>query len=279
VNLTPTALGTVTHLPQEVSAALAPAHAVAVQAVRAAAVKNVDETSWKLVGQLFWLWVATTSTVAAFLIDAKRGWKGLAALPGEQVQGFVASDRWGAYARLSPYCRQGCWAHLKRDFRKLVDRGGPAARLGQKLQRIAERVFEESHLFRDGTFGRRALPKHLDGEARELERLLHAGRRCADAKAAAFCANVLALLPAVWRFVVTDGIEPTNIHAERVLRRGVLWRQNAFGCQSEAGCRFVERMLAVVQTRRLQGRSVLGYLYDALVAYPNRLPAPSLLPA
>ena len=46
--------------------------------------------------------------------------------------------------------------------------------------------------------------------------------------------------------------------------RGVLWRKNAFGCQSEAGCRFVERMLTVVQTRRLQGRSVLDYLYDAL---------------
>jgi transposase len=275
----PIALGTVTNLRQEVSAALAPAHAEALQAVRAAAVKNVDETSWKLAGKLCWLWVAATSTVAAFLIHAQRGWKGLAALLGEKVQGVVCSDRWSAYARLSPFCRQVCWAHLKRDFQKLVDRGGPAARLGKKLQRIAERVFEEWHLFRGGTFGRRALQNHLDGEARELERLLQAGRRCADAKAAAFCANVLALLPAVWRFVVTDGIEPTNNHAERVLRRGVLWRKNAFGSQSAAGCRFVERLLTVVQTRRLQGRSVLSYLYDALVAHRNRLPAPSLLTA
>ena len=90
---------------------------------------------------------------------------------------------------------------------------------------------------------------------------------------------MLALLPAVWRFVVSEGVEPTNNHAERVLRRGVLWRKNAFGCQSEAGCRFVERMLTVVQTRRLQGRSVLDYLYDALVAHRNGLPAPSLLAA
>ncbi len=113
-----------------------------------------------------------------------------------------------------------------------------------------------------------------------MERALKAGRRCADSKAATFCANVLALLPAVWRFVVSEGVEPTNNHAERVLRRGVLWRKNAFGCQSEAGCRFVERMLTVVQTRRLQGRSVLDYLYDALVAgIRNGLPAPSLLAA
>jgi transposase len=169
--------------------------------------------------------------------------------------------------------------HLKRDFQKLVDRGGPAARLGQKLQRVGERVFEEWHLFRGGTFGRRALQNHLDGPARELERRLRSGRRCADAKAATFCENLLGLLPAAGRFVVTDGVEPTNNHAERLLRRGVLWRRTAFGCTSEAGCRFVERLLTVVQTRRLQGRSVLRYLYEALVAHRDGLPAPSLLSA
>ena len=275
----PLALGTVANLERQMSAALAPAHAEALQVVRDADVKHVDETSWKLAGQLCWLWVAAAGTVAAFLIHARRGREALAALVGETIQGFVCSDRWSAYAKLSPWCRQICWAHLRRDFQKLVDRGGAAARLGKKLQRITDRVFEEWHLFRGGTFGRRALQNHLDGEARELERLLRAGRRCADAKAATFCENVLALLPAVWRFVVTDGIEPTNNHAERLLRRGVLWRKNAFGCSSAAGCRFVERLLTVVQTRRLQGRSVLRYLYEALVAHRHALPAPSLLSA
>jgi transposase len=123
------------------------------------------------------------------------------------------------------------------------------------------------------------LQERLDGPARELERLLRAGRRCADTKAATFCTNVLGLVPAVWRFVVTAGVEPTNNHAERLLRRGVLWRKSSFGCTSVAGCRFVERLLTVVQTRRLQGRSVLRYLYDALAAHRNGLPAPSLLSA
>src|SRR6266567_3806326 len=275
----PISLGTVANLRAEVSAALAPAHAEAVQVVRDAAAKNVDETSWKLAGKLCWLWVAATTTVAAFLIHAKRGWKALAALLGEQVKGFVCSDRWSAYARLSPFCRQICWAHLKRDFQKLIDRGGPAAALGQKLQGLAERVFTEWHLFRGGGCDRPTLQVRLDGSARAFERVLKAGRRCADRKAATFCRNVLELLPAVWRFVVSDGVEPTNNHAERVLRRGVLWRKNAFGSHSEAGCRFVERMLTVVQTRRLQGRSALGYLYEALVAHRKGLPAPSLLAA
>ena len=52
-----------------------------------------------------------------------------------------------------------------------------------------------------------------------------------------------------------------------------------FGCHSAAGCRFVERLLTVVQTRRLQGRSVLGYLYEAVVAHRQGLPAPALVAA
>ena len=275
----PVALGTLANLQQEASEALAPAHAEALEVVRQADVKHVDETSWKLAGRLCWLWVAATSTVAAFLIHARRGWQALTALLGESVTGFVCSDRWSAYGRLSPFCRQVCWAHLKRDFQKLVDRGGAAARLGRELQGVAERVFQEWHLFRGGGIDRPTLQRRLDGPARELERLLRRGRRCADAKAATFCENVLGLLPAVWRFVVSEGVEPTNNHAERLLRRAVLWRKNSFGSMSEAGCRFVERMLTVVQTRRLQGRSVLGYLYEALVAHRNGIPAPSLLSA
>ena len=91
---------------------------------------------------------------------------------------------------------------------------------------------------------------------------------------------MLALLPAVGRFVVTEGVEPTNNHAERLLRRGVLWRKNAFGSSSAAGgCRFVGRMLTVVQTRRLQGRPVLPHLHQALSAHRDGRPAPSLLSA
>ena len=67
-----------------------------------------------------------------------------------------------------------------------------------------------------------------------------------DSKATPF-ANVLTLYPALWLFTAIEGVEPTNNHAERLLRMGVLWRKNAFGCHSAAGCQFVERMLTVVK--------------------------------
>ena len=114
-------------------------------------------------------------------------------------------------------------------------------------------------------------------DCRELQGVLEQGHSCADSKAATFCANLLALYPALWLFTTMEGVEPTNNHAERILRLGVLWRKNAFGCQSAAGCRFVERMLTVVQTLRLQKRPVLDFLYRAIVAHRAGFSSPQLL--
>src|SRR5437588_735272 len=166
----PLALGTVSHLEQQMSAALATPHAEALEAVRRAAVKHVDETGWKRAGQRRWLWLAATSAVAAFLIAVGRGFTALKALLGTDVIGFVTSDRWAVYDKWPLWRRQICLAHLKREFQKLVDRGGAAAPLGEALLRVERRVFEEWHLFRGGTVGRRALQNHLDAEARECER-------------------------------------------------------------------------------------------------------------
>ena len=71
----------------------------------------------------------------------------------------------------------------------------------------------------------------------------------------------------MWTFVVVQGVEPTNNHAERVQRRAVLWRRRSFGCHSADGCRFVERILTVVQTLRLQKRSVVQFLQEAIAAH------------
>jgi transposase len=72
-------------------------------------------------------------------------------------------------------------------------------------------------------------------------------------------------------------VEPTNNHGERMARSGVLWRKIAFGCHSDRGCRFVERILTVVQTLRLQKRPVLEFLYRSLLAHRNGETSPPLI--
>src|SRR5947209_3828930 len=111
----------------------------------------------------------------------------------------------------------------------------------------------------------------------ELLDVLHMGLRCRDGKTKRFCARLLKVYPALWTFVVIDGVEPTNNHAERVQRRAVLWRRRSFGCHSAAGCRFVERILTVVQSLRLQRRSVLQFLHETIQAHRMRVQGPRLV--
>ena len=132
----PLALGTLSNLEQEVSQALAPAHAEARTAVQQAAIKYADETSWKLWGQLCWLWAAATTPVVALVIHARRSGLGLAALLDDEITGILHNDRWHVYAVVPDHRRQLCWVHLKRDFQALIDhRDRQVQRLGQDLMR------------------------------------------------------------------------------------------------------------------------------------------------
>jgi transposase len=273
----PTSLGSISTLEAETCAALASPYQEAQTAVHEAPVKNTDESGWSEKGQKRWLWTAATATVAFFVIHLRRSFEGLQALLGETIAGIVCSDRWSAYSKLPLEQRQICWAHLKRDFQKLIDRGGPAEAIGRVGLDVVECLFADWWSFRRGELDQPGLQARLDPIARELQGVLEQGRACADSKAATFCANLLSLYPALWLFAAIEGVEPTNNHAERILRLGVLWRKNAFGCHSAEGCRFVERMLTVVQTLRLQKRPVLDYLYRAIVAHRAGLPAPQLL--
>jgi len=273
----PIALGTVANLEQEVSAALAPAHAEAIAAVRQADVKFADETSWKLWGQLCWLWAAATAGVAAFVIHAKRGAAGLAAILGEDIGGIVHSDRWHVYLQVPEERRQLCWAHLKRDFRKIVDCGGPSVFVGRRGLRIVRELFAAWHAFQAGTITRSRLQDRIAPLECRLSKTLLEGAFGADPRVATFCENLIHLELALWTFARVEDVEPTNNFMERLVRLAVLWRRRSFGCNSAAGCRFVERILTVVQTCRLNQTNTLEYLAQAVHAHRRGTACPSLL--
>jgi transposase len=274
----PVSLGTVCRLETQMAEALAPAHAEAVQAVREAPAKHVDETGWKQAGARAWLWVGATAAVAAFVLHARRGLTGLQALLGEAVTGILITDRWSVYNGRPTHLRQVCWSHLRRDFQAMIDRGGAGAAIGKELLTLCNALFRWWHRVRDGTLQRRTFQTRAAWLREDVQIVLERGRVGGCAKTAATCRELLAVEAALWTFVTAEGVEPTNNLAERMLRPAVLWRKGSFGCVSAAGCRFVERMLTVVQTLRLQQRPVLAYLENALRAHRNDLPAPKLLP-
>jgi transposase IS66 family protein len=133
--------------------------------------------------------------------------------------------------------------------------------------------------FRAGEFGREELQRRLIPLQARMGRLLRRGEASPDRKAAGLCRELRKCWPALWTFARVAGVEPTNNGAERALRPAVLWRKGSFGSNSEAGSRFVERLLTVVATCRQQGRSLLDFLVAAGEAALQGTAGPSLLAA
>lgn len=274
----PISLGTVSKLEQEMSAALEEPHQQALAAVRCALVKNVDETGWAQGGKLCWLWTAATVTVVVFQIHSKRGKAGLTALLGE-IAGIICSDRWGAYAHLPLHLRQICWAHLKRDFQKLWELGPATRGIARSGRKAVKEVFAIWKDFKSGRINRPTLQTKLQPVRVRFHKALRRGSKGEDKKTKRFCRRLLKVYDALWTFAAVEGVEPTNNHAERMVRPAVLWRKSSFGNHSTAGCRFTERIMTTVQTLRLQNRPILEYLRSALMAQRTGAPAPALIAA
>lgn len=271
-------LGSIPAQQEQVSAALAKPVEEARVYVQGQPVNNVDETGWREEAQRCWLWIAATPLVTVFLVLATRSAEGVRQLLGQTFAGIVGTDRWSAYNWLNPERRQLCWAHLKRDFQALVDRGGEAKRVGRAVLRQVKAMFSLWHRVRDGTLSRADFQVHMRPIQRRVGKLLRTGATLSCDKTRRTCQNILKLEVALWTFVSVEGVEPTNNGAERPLRRAVLWRRRSFGTQSERGSRFVERVLTAVTTLRQQDRDVLDYLTAACTAAIRGDEAPSLLP-
>lgn len=179
-----------------------------------------------------------------------------------------------------------CWAHLRREFIKISERPGISAELGTTLVKQQEKLFELWHRVRDGTlssgdFGElvQEIRSSITATLLEADKYQITSREKTPlAKTVRTCRQLLKVELAMWLFVITAGVEPTNNAAERAIRPAVLWRRTSFGSQTQAGSVFVARMLTVVTTLKSQKRNVLEFMTQAVVATRGGTATPSLLP-
>jgi transposase len=247
------------------------------ETVKAADAANIDETGWREARLKAWLWVVVTSAGIVFRIVRSRAGAVAKDLLGEEPKPVVISDRFPGYEWIELKSRQVCWAHLRRDFQAMVDREGDGVEVGRQLLWQSNKLFEYWHKVRDGTIQRPTFLQYMAWLRPMVRSSLERGSRCGCTKTAATCGELLRLWECLWTFTRVEGVEPTNNAAERALRHAVIWRRISGGTDSEAGSRFVERMLSVVATCRQQRRSVLEYLTRCHRARLLGMGAPSLL--
>jgi len=270
-------LGSIVNSCQRLSTALERVDADIQAAVQVQPSVNVDETGWREQAKRCWLWVARSAHLTCFRISASRGQAAFQTLLGATFAGIATSDRWSAYNRLPDKQRQLCWAHLTRTLRGLAEWGHPDSAWAGALLKHLEELLEAWRDFREAKSTREGLAAALLPVQQALEKGLKEGVQHQWHHIHNLSKDLLKHWEALWTFVRAEGGEPTNNAAERALRPAVIWRKLSFGTQSEAGSRFVERILSVVMTCRQQGRNVWAFLTQALQASWSAQPLPSLI--
>jgi transposase len=180
--------------------------------------------------------------------------------------GTVVSDRYVVYDYVDAGQRQVFWANLLRDFNRIGQRTGQAGRIGRCL-------LGAGHvLFRWHEQGKTAM--QFEPLKRRIKRLLEQGNLQAQcSRTAKTSANLLKLEPALWTFVGSADIPPTNNEAERALRALVLKRKISGPTRSRRGDEFIAHGFSVYESCRRQGRDLWNFMHDAVLAWIDKSPA------
>ena len=233
-------------------------HYEAIKAIaRATPINHLDETPWYDGGKLKWLWVMANKAVAFFMIHTNRSKEAFESLIGAW-SGILVSDNYAVYQTWANL-RQNCLAHLIRKAKGLAERADP------ELCRCGTWASKELKLLCSWGKDPPSLAEWRTFYAR-LWRLI-ALYRDSKSEAGTFARSIEKHMDSLFTFLLEEGVEPTNNFAERIIRFAVLWRKRSQGTNSDKGCRWVERILSLRQTCRLQGRSTFATLVDAFNCY------------
>jgi transposase len=225
---------------------------------------NIDETQWRENKQRAYLWAVLTPLAGLFKIAKGRTAEVARRLLGRSYSQVATCDRLKSYWWIKRL--QWCWAHLRRDFQAMIDRGGPGKPIGERLLDLSNKMFDLWHRLKEGKQSRQQFQQAMRPVREAVKQALQDGQKCGCGKTAGTCKELLEHEEWLWTFVETEGVEPTNNEAERAERHGVLWRKISGGTDSPKGSRFVERILTVVETCRRQGKKVLDYLSGCIEA-------------
>ena len=270
-------LGTVSNLEGRLTDALAPGWRAARGWVRGAERVHLDETMWWHTHEGQWLWTATTDEVAIYTVDPSRGGQVARQLLDGQPGGQVVTDRHTAYNWIATEKRFLCWPHLLRNFKGWELEGGLQGDIGGLLASYTRELFAWLQRIRDGTVESETFEQAMADLRSNITTTLRVGAHASDSPKR--YQSLLDLDEAMWAFVDADGWPTDNNAAERALRPAVLWRKRSFGTQSDRGCRYVERMLTVVETLKRQGRRTMDFLEEMWSHISQEDRQPALLPA
>lgn len=270
-------LGTISNTESRVSNALEQPYNNLSKIAKAQKNLNADETRHFEKNKINWAWIATNDNLTLLMLDKSRSQKSAKKLLGENFAGILTTDRYAAYNIVDSLQRQLCWAHLTRDFIKISQRNSDAGKIGDELLFHQNKIFYYWNKYKTGIISFTMLGKAIDLIKKSLKRCLKNALNCTNTKTVNTCKNILKYFESLFTFTKHEGIEPTNNHGERQIRKYVIYRKLSFGTQSERGSRFIERIFSISATCKQQCKNTINYIKQVMINFNSGLSPPELL--
>ncbi|MBF2073631.1 MAG: IS66 family transposase [Synechococcales cyanobacterium C42_A2020_086] len=227
-------------------------------------VRCVDETSYRIDGMNYWMWVATSSEVCVLFLAPSRSSAEVESLLGKDFQGILSSDCWSAYSSVQATAKQKCLAHIQRELEALSSSRFESNRqFLSQVSAVFQRARQAHRDYHAGSLTLEQLQRQrLILEAELADVIDHPPQSgwAADAQA---LANRFHRHWSDWfTFLSVPEVKPDNNDAERALRPGVLHRKTSGGARRPWGGQLVSLMFSFLETMRLQGKNAVTELFN-----------------
>ena len=244
------------------------------QEIRGSPVVYGDETGWRQDGRNGYLWSFSTPEVRYFLHRPGRSKRVVEEVLGDEFEGVLVSDFYGAYnVYQGPH--QRCWTHLLRDIHQLKEQHPQNEDLAKWSQQVRE-VYDHAQAWPGPG-------PNLPETVRRTRRVEQQQRYqqwlwsiCkpylgSDAPMRVLCQRVERFLPELFTFVAEPQASADNNAAERSLRPPVVSRKISGGTRSEQGSETKSILASLFGTWRLQERNPYQAL-QSILSKPHLAP-------
>jgi transposase len=238
---------------------------------RRSMVNWVDETSWRVGGQLQWLWVAESELATVYSILPGRGSEQLKQLLGADYDAWIVHDGLRCYGRLDKANHQTCLTHLIRRSKEMAERATPAAaQFPLQIKTLLQQALRLGDRYQRQEVTAHGLAVATGRLETAMDRLLEKNYRNASNERLA--KHLRQQREYLFTFLYCPGLEGTNNRAERAIRPAVIARKVWGGNRTWKGAKVQQILMSVLRTFHQQGKDALAPLVELL-----RMPGQKIL--
>ena len=217
---------------------------------------HIDETSFSVLGQKWWVWIFQSDTDKLIVIRHSRGNNVLEEILGQSYDGIVHCDCWRAYDYLVNATLQRCWAHLLRKSEELKTIAG--RHFHDKLTKL----FNEIKRFNKKERTQEERTKKYGKMTAQLKKITQYYARYDDCKPVTKYINFH--IESWFTCIKHKNVESTNNNAEQAIRETVIVRKIIGAFRSTHGVKTYETLASLIATWTTQQKDIRQELHRML---------------